>query len=198
LADADIDVIAAVGTADELIRKVELTRPDAVIVDIRMPPTRSDEGLVAAQAIGRSHPEVGVLVLSHYLESHWAMRLLEEHPERCGYLLKDRVSDVAVVVDALHRIGEGECVVDPTIVSRLVQRPREEGPLDELSERELEVLALIAEGRSNDGIARALFLSPRTVETHGRPIMLKLGVGEAPGHHPPAPAAAAHPRACGR
>jgi DNA-binding NarL/FixJ family response regulator len=183
LADAEVDVVGTVGTADELLRKVALTRPDAAIVDIRMPPTRTDEGLAAAQEIGRSHPEMGVLVLSHYLESHWAMRLLEEHPERCGYLLKDRVSDVAVLVDALQRIAEGECVVDPTIVSRLVRRPREEGPLDELSEREREVLALIAEGRSNEGIARALFLSPRTVETHVRHILLKLGIGEEPDHH---------------
>jgi serine/threonine-protein kinase len=183
LEDADLDVVAAVGTPEELLRKVELTRPDAAIVDIRMPPTRTDEGLLAAQEIGRSHPEVGVLVLSHYLESHWAMRLLEEHPERCGYLLKDRVSDVAVLIDALQRIGEGECVVDPTIVARLVQRPREDGPLGELSERELEVLGLIAEGRSNEGIARVLFLSPRTVETHVRHILLKLGIAETADYH---------------
>ena len=183
LGDADVDVVGTVGTADELLRKVALTQPDAAIVDIRMPPTRTDEGLAAAEEIGRTQPEVGVLVLSHYLESHWAMRLLEEHRERCGYLLKDRVSDVAVLVDALHRIAEGVCVVDPTIVARLVRRPREEGPLDELSDREREVLALIAGGRSNEGIARALFLSPRTVETHVRHILLKLGIGEEPDYH---------------
>ena len=183
LGDADVDVVGTVGTADELLRKVALTQPDAAIVDIRMPPTRTDEGLAAAEEIGRTQPEVGVLVLSHYLESHWAMRLLEEHRERCGYLLKDRVSDVAVLVDALHRIAEGVCVVDPTIVARLVRRPREEGPLDELSDREREVLALMAEGRSNEGIARALFLSPRTVETHVRHILLKLGIGEEPDYH---------------
>ena len=183
LADAGVDAVATVGNAEELLRKVELTRPDAVISDIRMPPTHTDEGLLAAQELRRTHPEVAVLVLSHYLESHWAMRLLAEHPDRCGYLLKDRVSDVVVLVDALQRVVEGECVVDPTIVSRLVHRPRETGPLDELSERELEVLALVAEGRSNEGIARALFLSPRTVETHVRHIMLKLGIGEAADDH---------------
>jgi DNA-binding NarL/FixJ family response regulator len=183
LADSGVDVVATVGTAEELLRKVELTRPDAAITDIRMPPTHTDEGLLAAQQLRRTTPGLAVLVLSHYLESHWAMRLLEEHPERSGYLLKDRVSDVAVLVDALRRVVEGECVVDPTIVSRLVHRPREAGPLDELSERELEVLALVAEGRSNDGIARALFLSPRTVETHVRHIMLKLGIGEAADDH---------------
>jgi DNA-binding NarL/FixJ family response regulator len=183
LADSGVDAVATVGTAEELVRKVELTRPDAAITDIRMPPTHTDEGLLAAQQLRRAHPRVAVLVLSHYLESHWAMRLLEEHPERSGYLLKDRVSEVAVLVDALRRVVEGECVVDPTIVSRLVHRQREAGPLDELSERELEVLALVAEGRSNDGIARTLFLSPRTVETHVRHIMLKLGIGEAADDH---------------
>ena len=183
LADAGVDAVATVATAEELLRKVELTRPDAVISDIRMPPTHTDEGLLAAQELRRTHPEVAVLVLSHYLESHWAMRLLAEHPDRCGYLLKDRVSDVVVLVDALQRVVEGECVVDPTIVTRLVHRPRETGPLDELSERELEVLSLVAEGRSNEGIARALFLSPRTVETHVRHIMLKLGIGEAADDH---------------
>jgi DNA-binding NarL/FixJ family response regulator len=183
LADAGVTVLAKIGTADELLRRVELTRPDAAIVDIRMPPGHSDEGLLAAQEIRRSHPNVGVLVLSHYLDSHWAMRLLEEHPERVGYLLKDRVSDVAVLVDALGRISEGECVIDPTIVSRLVHKPREDSPLQELSPRELEVLALIAEGHSNEGICRKLFLSPKTVETHVRHILLKLGIRETTDYH---------------
>ncbi|MGN6431530.1 MAG: response regulator transcription factor [Gaiellaceae bacterium] len=183
LANAGVDVVAKVGTAPDLLRKVELTRPDAAIVDIRMPPGHTDEGLLAAQEIRREHSQVGVLVLSHYLESHWAMRLLEEHPDRSGYLLKERVSDVAVLVDALQRIGEGECVLDPTIVARLVHRPRVESPLDELTERELEVLALVAEGHSNEGIARKLFLSTKTVETHVRHILLKLGIGEAADSH---------------
>ncbi len=130
------------------------------IVDIRMPPTHTDEGLVAAQEIRSAHPEVGVLVLSHYVESRYAMRLLEEHPERSGYLLKERVSDVAVLVDALQRIDEGECVLDPTIVSRLVGKPRDESPLAELTERELEVLSLMAEGHSNDGISQKALPQP--------------------------------------
>jgi DNA-binding NarL/FixJ family response regulator len=121
-------------------------------------------------------------VLSHYLEPRYAMRLLEEHPERAGYLLKDRVSDVAVLADALHRIGEGECVIDPTIVSRLVAR-RRTGPLEELTEREREVLALMAEGHSNDGICECLFLSPRTVQTHIRQIFLKLDLRETSSYH---------------
>ena len=183
LADSGVDVVGTAATADELVRKVALTRPDVAIVDIRMPPTYTDEGLVAAREIRGSQPAVGVLVLSHYLESYYAMRLLEDHPERSGYLLKERVKDVAVLVDALERIGEGECVVDPTIVSRLVGRPREPSPLDELTGREREVLALMAEGHSNDGICRTLFLSPKTVETHVRHILLKLGIGETPDYH---------------
>jgi DNA-binding NarL/FixJ family response regulator len=153
------------------------------IVDIRMPPTHTDEGLVAAQAIRRDHPAVGVLVLSHYVESRYAMRLLEEHPERSGYLLKERVSDLAVLLDALQRIADGECVLDPTIVARLVGRPRDESPLDELTDREREVLALMAEGHSNGGICRTLVLSPKTVDTHVRHILLKLGIGETPDYH---------------
>jgi DNA-binding NarL/FixJ family response regulator len=183
LADAGVDVVGTAGTADELLRRVALTRPDLAIVDIRMPPTHTDEGLVAAQEIRRSHPSVGVLILSHYVESRYAMRLLEENDERSGYLLKERVSDVAVLLDALLRIDEGECVVDPTIVSRLVRKPRENGPLDELTDRELEVLGLMAEGHSNDGICRKLVLSPKTVETHVRHILLKLGIGETGEYH---------------
>jgi DNA-binding NarL/FixJ family response regulator len=183
LADAGIDVVGKAATGDELLRRVALTRPDVAIVDIKMPPTHTDEGLVAAHEIRRSHPAVGVLVLSHYLESRYAMRLLEENDERSGYLLKERVSDVAVLLDTLRRIDEGECVVDPTIVSRLVRRPRDQGPLDELTERELEVLGLMAEGHSNEGICRKLVLSPKTVETHVRHILLKLGIGETDEYH---------------
>jgi DNA-binding NarL/FixJ family response regulator len=183
LADAGFDVVGRAGTAEELLRRVELTRPDVAIVDIRMPPTHTDEGLVAAQEIRAKHPAVGVLVLSHYVESRYAMRLLEDHPECSGYLLKERVSDLAVLVDALGRIADGECVLDPTIVARLVRRPRDESPLAELTARELEVLALIAEGHSNDGICKQLFLSPKTVETHVRHILMKLGIGETPEYH---------------
>jgi serine/threonine-protein kinase len=183
LEEAGFQVVGKAGTADELLRRVELTRPDVAIVDVRMPPTHTDEGLVAAREIRRADTRVGVLVLSHYLESRYAMRLLEDHPERSGYLLKERVSDVAVLVDALRRIDEGECVVDPTIVSRLLGRPREESPLDELTDREREVFGLMAEGHSNDGISKQLFLSPKTVETHVRHILLKLGIGSTSDYH---------------
>jgi DNA-binding NarL/FixJ family response regulator len=183
LDETGFQVVGKAATADELLRRVELTRPDVAVVDIKMPPTHTDEGLVAAEEIRRSHPQVGVLVLSHYVESRYAMRLLEEHPERSGYLLKERVSDVAVLVDALQRIGEGECVLDPTIVSRLIGRARENSPLEELTEREREVLSLMAEGHSNEGICKRLFLSPKTVETHVRHILGKLGIGETSDYH---------------
>ena len=183
LAEAGLTVTGKAATAEELLRLVELTHPDVAIVDIRMPPTLTDEGLVAAQEIRRMHPSVGVLVLSHYVESHYAMRLLQEHTERSGYLLKERVSDIAVLVDALNRIADGECVVDPTIVRRLLERPRDESPLDGLTDREREVLALMAEGHSNEGIRKRLVLSPKTVETHVRHILWKLDIGDAPDYH---------------
>jgi DNA-binding NarL/FixJ family response regulator len=183
LSDAGFDVVGRAATGEELLQQVEATRPDIAIVDIKMPPTHTDEGLVAAQEIRRSYPNVGVLVLSHYLESSYAVRLLEQHPERVGYLLKERVSDVAVLADALRRIAEGESVLDPTIVSRLVRRPRDPDPLSDLTEREREVLSLIAEGRSNHGIGAALFLSPKTVETYIGRIFMKLGLDEAADDH---------------
>jgi DNA-binding NarL/FixJ family response regulator len=183
LSEAGITVVGKVGTGEELTRKVELTGPDVAIVDIKMPPTHTDEGLVAAAEIRESHPQVGVLVLSHYLESRYALRLLEQHPAGAGYLLKERVSDLAVLTDALGRLCDGECVLDPTIVARLVDRPRPTGPLDELTAREREVLALIAEGRSNRGICERLFLSPKTVESHVKHILMKLDIDGAPEDH---------------
>jgi DNA-binding NarL/FixJ family response regulator len=183
LSDAGFEVAGRCGDGDALLRMVEARRPDVALVDIRMPPSHQDEGLVAAQEIRRRHPEVGVLVLSHHLDSRYAMRLLEDVPERVGYLLKERVSDIAVLADALHRIDEGECVVDPTIVSRLVARKRERGPLDELTERETEVLELIAEGHSNRAIGDRLFLSSKTVEAHISHIFRKLDLHESPDQH---------------
>jgi DNA-binding NarL/FixJ family response regulator len=183
LEDSGIDVVARCGDATSLLRAVDSYAPDAAIVDIRMPPSHTDEGLVAAGEIRARHPGVGVLVLSHHLDSEYAVRLLDESPERAGYLLKDRVSDIALLVDALQRIHEGECVVDPTIVARLMARRRAAGPLDELTDREREVLQLIAEGRSNAGICEALFLSPKTVEGHIRQIFMKLNLADVPGRH---------------
>ena len=162
------------------MREVRLKRPDVAIVDIRMPPTHTDEGLVAAQRIRAEHPGVAVLVLSQYVEPSYAMRLLEEHPERVGYLLKQRVFDVAVLVDALRRVDDGETVVDPTIVSRLVGRQRRHDPLAELTPREREVLGLVAEGLSNRAIAGRLFVTERTVEAHVKQVFLKLGLAVDP------------------
>ena len=183
LRDAGVDVVAQAEEADGLLRHVRLARPDVAIVDIRMPPTHTDEGLVAAQTIRAEHPEVGVLVLSQYVEPSYAMRLLSEHPGGVGYLLKERVFDVAVVVDALRRISEGETVIDPTIVARLVGRRRRSDPLDELTNREREVLGLVAEGLSNRAIAARLFVTTRTVEAHTTQIFLKLGLGENADSH---------------
>jgi DNA-binding NarL/FixJ family response regulator len=183
LAESGVEVVGMAANGPELLRAVRLTNPQVAIVDIKMPPTYTDEGLVAAHEIRASHPGVGVLVLSHYLESIYAMRLLQEHPERLGYLLKERVSNIAVLADALQRITEGECVLDPTIVARLVNRRRDPGPLTELTGREREVLELIAEGRSNHAIGEQLFLSPKTVETHIRQIFQKLGLGGSPDSH---------------
>ncbi|MBA2475210.1 MAG: response regulator transcription factor [Actinobacteria bacterium] len=183
LADEGFEVVGKATDAQELLRAVRLTAPNVAIVDIKMPPTHTDEGLVAAREIRSSHPDVGVLVLSHYLESVYAMRLLEAHPERVGYLLKERVSDIAVLADALRRIAEGESVLDPTIVTRLIDRPREHSPLADLTNRERQVLELIAEGRSNRAISQQLFLSPKTVETHIRQIFQKLELsGSADSH----------------
>jgi DNA-binding NarL/FixJ family response regulator len=183
LRDAEVDVVAEAEDAEGLLRHVRLARPDAAIVDIRMPPTHTDEGLVAAQRIRSEHPEVGVLVLSQYVEPSYAMRLLEEHPERVGYLLKERVFDVAILVDALRRLADGEPVIDPTIVSRLVGRQRREDPIAELTSREREVLGLIAEGLSNGAIASRLFVTDRTVEAHVKQIFLKLRLDTNPDSH---------------
>jgi DNA-binding NarL/FixJ family response regulator len=183
LADAGVEVVGVAETPDRLLALVARRQPDVALLDIKMPPTHSDEGIVAAQTIRREHPAVAVLVLSHSLESRYAMRLLQTHPESVGYLLKDRVSNVAVLVDALQRVHEGESVLDPTIVHRLLNRPRELGPLAELTDRERDVLGLIAEGHSNAAIAAQLFLSLKTVETHIRQIFMKLGLDETPDYH---------------
>jgi DNA-binding NarL/FixJ family response regulator len=182
LVDAGFDVAGKAGDAAELLRLIERRRPDLAIVDIKMPPTHTDEGLAVAGEIADRYPSIGVLVLSHYLEPRYAMRLLDQHPQGVGYLLKDRVSDVAVLADALHRIADRECVIDPTIVARLVGR-RRTGPLQALTERERDVLALMAEGHSNEGIGQRLFLSQRTVETHIRQIFSKLDLRDTPAYH---------------
>ena len=190
LTDAGVDVVGEAGDAASLLRAVRTTQPDAAVVDIRMPPTHTDEGLVAAQQIRAEHPAIGVLILSQYIEPQYAMRLLAEHPERVGYLLKERVFDVANLVDALRRLADGETVIDPTIVAR----KRLAGPLDKLTEREREVLALVAEGLSNRAIAARLFVTERTIEAHVKQIFLKLGLSTDPGSHRRVLAVLAHLR----
>lgn len=179
LAEAGVEVVAELARAEPLAATVAAQQPDAVIVDIRMPPTHTDEGLVAAQSLREQDPDLAVLVLSQYLEIRYAERLLTSQPGGLGYLLKERVSDIRVLVDALERLMSGECVLDPTIVARLMRR-RRSTRMDQLSQRELEVLALLAEGRSNGGIARQLVLSERTVETHCADIFRKLGLTSSP------------------
>ncbi len=183
LADAGFVVTATVATGDALVQRVAADPPDAVIVDIKMPPTFTDEGLVAAQTIRRDHPGVGVLVLSQYLDARYAVRLLEEVPDGVGYLLKERVSDLAVLGDAVRRVVDGECVVDPTIVSRLMKRRRERTPIDTLTEREQSVLTLMAEGRTNRGIGEMLSLSGKTVEAHVGQIFQKLSLEQSANDH---------------
>jgi DNA-binding NarL/FixJ family response regulator len=178
LADESIDVAGKVASAEELLRSVEADAPDVAVVDIRMPPTHTDEGLVAAETIRRRWPSVGVLVLSQYIETEYALRLLEGGEERCGYLLKDRVLDAGQLADAVRRVGDGGVVVDPDLVARLVGRSRPPSPLDELTPREHEVLALMAEGLTDRGIGERLFVTPKTVETHIRHIFSKLHLPE--------------------
>jgi DNA-binding NarL/FixJ family response regulator len=180
LADEGVEIVAEVGDAEALLEAVERDPPDAVIVDIRMPPTFSGEGLEAARAIRERHPGVGVLVLSQHIDTAYAMKLVTEGAERVGYLLKDRIADVTALASALARVHAGETVVDPALVGELLDAPRREDPLAELTPREREVLALVAEGRTDRGIAEALWLSPKTVETHVRTIFRKLDLPSAP------------------
>jgi DNA-binding NarL/FixJ family response regulator len=183
LSGQGFEVVAQTDNAEDLLRRLGGLHPEVALVDIRMPPTFTDEGLRAALEIGVRYPDVGVVVLSQYLESGYAMRLLEHGGAGRGYLLKDRVSDLDSFADAIRRVGAGGSVVDPEVVTALVNRDRHPGPLQELTEREREILALMAEGRSNAGICERLVLSPRTIESHVRKIFLKLGLGETGDDH---------------
>ena len=180
LTDRGFDVVGEAENAAGLMRLVERKRPDAAIVDIKMPPSHTDEGLVAATDIRRTYPGTAVLLLSSYLDVRYAQTLLAGYPGGTGYLLKERVGDAGVLADALRRISRDECVLDPAIVQRLLNRAREPGPLDELSAREREILALMAEGHSNPRICELCVLSPKTVESHVRSIFMKLRLPESP------------------
>jgi DNA-binding NarL/FixJ family response regulator len=174
LAEAGFEIVGQAGNAEELMLKVRSWKPDVAIVDIRMPPTHTDEGLRAAKLIREEQPETGVLVLSQYVETAYAMELLSESAEGIGYLLKDRVADVTEFADAVRRVGEGGSALDPQIVSLLVGRSRADGPLDALTPREREVLELMAEGLSNAAIAARMFVTERAVEKHVTSIFAKL------------------------
>jgi DNA-binding NarL/FixJ family response regulator len=180
LEDAGFAVIGTASDGEELLRKVADLRPSVAITDIRMPPTHTDEGLVAALEIRKLYPEIGVLVLSQYVEPRYATQLLEDYPERTGYLLKERVSDIAVLADAIRRINRGECVVDPTIVSQLMNRRRRGGAVADLTDNERELLALVAEGHSNKSIAERLGADPDAVEKEVTGLFAKLDIDTAP------------------
>jgi DNA-binding NarL/FixJ family response regulator len=197
LTDAGIEVAASVGDADALRRVVATEKPDVAIVDVRMPPTQTDEGSRAAEAIRERHPEVGILMLSQVVEAHTALRLFGERPEGFGYLLKDRVLEIDDFVEAVKRVARGGTAMDPQVVSQLVGKKRKDDPIDELSPREREVMELMAEGRSNAGICAKLFLSSKTVETHVSSIFNKLRLAPAPDDHRRVLAVLAYLRAAG-
>lgn len=179
LTEAGHEVVGQSGDGDGLLAMIAAMKPDVAVVDIKMPPTHTNEGLVAAQKIREEFPDVGVLVLSQYVETHYAMKLLGDNAEGVGYLLKDRVSDLKEFSDAISRIGNGGSVVDPSVVTQLLGKKRVSDPVDSLTGREREVLALMAQGRSNQAICEQLFLTGKTVETHVRSIFMKLGLEPA-------------------
>lgn len=183
LADAGFDVTAQVGDAAALLHAADRDPPEAVVVDIRMPPTHTTEGLDAARALAARHPGMGVLVLSAYVEPHYAMQLVESGAAGTGYLLKERVADAGELADAVHRVAAGGVVIDPGVVAQLVGRRRVHDPLDALSAREREVLAVMAEGRSNQAISRLMSLSSKSIEGHVRNIFTKLNLMTTPDDH---------------
>jgi DNA-binding NarL/FixJ family response regulator len=183
LGEAGFEVVGQAGDAEDLLRKVRAHRPDVAVVDVRMPPTHTDEGLRAAVEIRRELPGTGVLVLSQIVEDAYALELVAENAEGVGYLLKDRVADLDRFADAVRRVGEGGSALDPEVVAQLLGRRRRDDPLEELTPREREVLELMAEGRSNHAIAEQMVVTERAVEKHVTSIFSKLGLPPAPEDH---------------
>ncbi len=183
LEEKGFDVVAQAGDAEDLIRKVNAHKPDVAVVDIRMPPTNTDDGLRAALEIRASHPQTGVLVLSQYVEEGYALDLVGDSAGGVGYLLKDRVADVDRFVESVMRVAEGGSALDPEVVAQLVGRARRDDPLAELTPREREVMELMAEGRSNNAIATQMTVTERAVEKHVTSIFGKLGLPPAPEDH---------------
>jgi DNA-binding NarL/FixJ family response regulator len=183
LTEAGFEVLAQTGDAEEFLRRALGNHPDVVVVDIQMPPGNEDDGLRAAQELRRQRPETGVLVLSQYFEEHYMVDLIGERPEGVGYLLKERVGDVEVFIDAVNRVASGGSALDPEVVARMLGRRRAAGPLDRLSPRERDVLAAMAEGKSNRGIAESLVVTQAAVEKHVTSIFQKLDLAPAPTEH---------------
>src|SRR3954469_1652426 len=183
LAEGGFEVVAQAGDAEDLLRKALAHRPDVVIADVQMPPGREDDGLRAALELRRQRPETGVLVLSNYYEEEYALDLIGERAEGVGYLLKERVGDVDAFTDAVARVAAGGSALDPEVVARMLGRRRADGPLDRLSPRERDVLAQLAEGKSNQGIAEALLVTSAAIEKHVTGIFSKLGLDATPTAH---------------
>jgi DNA-binding NarL/FixJ family response regulator len=183
LQEAGFDVVGQAENADDLLALVGEHQPDVVIVDIRMPPSHTLEGLEAAKIIRARYPAVGVLVLSQFVEPHYALQLIDNAEQRAGYLLKDRVGDIEELADAVRQIATGRLIIDPAVVSQLLNRSRRRDPLDALTDREKAVLALMAQGRSNHAIANGLFVTEKTVEAHIRAIFIKLNLSPTADDH---------------
>ena len=176
LEEGGCEVVAQAGDAPDLLRKARAYKPDIALIDVRMPPDNTDDGLRAALTIRGEQPQTGVLVLSQYIEEQYAIELIGDAPDGVGYLLKERISDVGTLLDAVHRIADRGSVIDPLVVSQLLRRHRKEDPLEELTERERDVLELMAEGRSNHAIGTRLVITERAVEKHVTSIFSKLGL----------------------
>lgn len=183
LTEAGFEVVAQAGDAEALLRRALAYRPDVAVIDVQMPPDRSDDGLRAAVELRRQRPDIGVLVLSQYYEEHYAVDLIGDRAEGVGYLLKERVGDVDAFIDAVGRVAAGGSALDPEIVARMLGRRERQGPLAELTPRERDVLAAMAEGLSNQGIAESLFVTDAAIEKHIRSIFLKLGLAQTPTEH---------------
>ena len=183
LEDGGFEVVATAGDAQELVRKVRTYRPDVVVTDIQMPPDHTDDGLRAALEIRAAQPSVGILILSQFLEDRYAFDLVADGAQGVGYLLKEKVGDLRMFTDAVRRVASGGSALDPDVVARLIGRPRRNSPLDQLTKREREVLSLIAEGRSNAGVAEELVITVAAVERHVTGIFDKLGLRQSPEQH---------------
>lgn len=183
LEEAGFEVVGVAADATDLIRKAKAHKPDVVVTDIQMPPGNADDGLRAAEQIRAAHPDIGVLILSQYLEAHYALKLVGDRAQGVGYLLKQRISDVSLLADAVRRVARGGSALDPEVVQRMVARPRTGSPVNALTPRERDVLALMAEGRSNGAIAARLVVTVGAIENHVTAIFDKLGLRPEPEDH---------------